>query len=115
MLIKRKHLETSIKVVKNLNNSGQKARLYVIGNGPLLEKYKKKYENENIIFKGRLEKEEIIRVYKDMDIFILPSTTETFGLVYAEAMSQGLPILYTKNEGFDGIFKEGEVRVQYRL
>jgi len=111
MLIKRKHLETSIKVVNKLNKEKTNAKLYVIGNGPLLEKYRKKYESENIIFKGKLNKEEIIKIYEDMNIFILPSTTETFGLVYAEAMSQGLPILYSKNEGFDGIFKEGEVRI----
>jgi glycosyltransferase involved in cell wall biosynthesis len=39
----------------------------------------------------------------------MPSLTETFGLVYAEAMSQGLPVIYTRGQGFDGQFKEGEV------
>ena len=34
----------------------------------------------------------------------MPSLTETFGLVYVEALSQGLPILYTKGEGVDGFF-----------
>ena len=33
------------------------------------------------------------------------SKGETFGLVYVEALSQGLPILYTKNQGIDGTFK----------
>ena len=31
---------------------------------------------------------------------------ETFGLVYIEALSQGLPILYTKNQGIDCTFTE---------
>ena len=39
----------------------------------------------------------------------MPSITETFGLVYAEAMSQGLPLIYTRNQGFDGQFPEGIV------
>lgn len=39
----------------------------------------------------------------------MPSHKETFGLVYAEAMSQGLPIIYTKNQGFDGQFPDGYV------
>ena len=39
----------------------------------------------------------------------MPSKHETFGLVYAEAMSQGLPVIYTKGQGFDGQFPEGEV------
>ena len=37
------------------------------------------------------------------------SIMETFGLVYAEAMSQGLPIIYTKGQGFDEQFDEGKV------
>lgn len=39
----------------------------------------------------------------------MPSKHETFGLVYAEAMSQGLPVIYTRGQGFDGQFPEGEV------
>jgi glycosyltransferase involved in cell wall biosynthesis len=48
-------------------------------------------------------------VYRDADIFIMPSQNETFGLVYIEAMSQGLPIIYTKNDGIDGYFDNGEI------
>ncbi|MCM1113853.1 MAG: glycosyltransferase family 4 protein, partial [Muribaculum sp.] len=43
------------------------------------------------------------------DLFVMPSRTETFGLVYAEAISQGLPVLYTRGQGFDGQFTEGVV------
>ena len=43
------------------------------------------------------------------DIFVMPSIYETFGIVYIEAMSQGLPLIYTRGQGFDGQFKEGEV------
>ena len=34
----------------------------------------------------------------------MPSTSETFGLVYVEALSQGLPIIYAKGQGFDGYY-----------
>ena len=37
------------------------------------------------------------------------SPAETFGMVYLEAMSQGVPVLYTRGQGFDGQFEEGEV------
>ena len=37
-------------------------------------------------------------MYRKSDIFTMPSFHETFGLVYVEAISQGLPIIYTKGE-----------------
>lgn len=57
----------------------------------------------------KLPKEQLIDEYRRADIFVLPSITESFGLVYAEALSQGLPILYTAGQGFDGQFSEGYV------
>ncbi|MBS4534361.1 glycosyltransferase [Clostridium sp. D2Q-14] len=58
---------------------------------------------------GFKTKDEFIRIYRENDIFVLPSINETFGLVYAGAMSQGLPVVYTKDQGFDGQFKDGIV------
>ena len=52
---------------------------------------------------------ELIEEYRKADIFALRSKTESFGIVYAEAISQGLPILYTKGEGFDTQFDDGVV------
>lgn len=60
-------------------------------------------------YHGKQDKEYISSVYSESDIFVMVSKTETFGLVYAEAMSQGLPIIYTKGEGFDNQFENGEV------
>ena len=52
---------------------------------------------------------ELIDVYRNSDIFVMPSIFETFGMVYAEAMSQGLPVIYSKGQGFDQQFSDGEV------
>ncbi|MDP4132471.1 MAG: glycosyltransferase family 4 protein [Bacillota bacterium] len=54
-------------------------------------------------------KEELIELYKNQDIFLMPSKHETFGLSYAEAMTQGLPVIYTRGQGFDKQFPEGTV------
>ncbi len=56
-----------------------------------------------------IPKEELIKIYNSSHIFLMPSLTESFGLVYAEAISQNLPVIYTEKEGFDNVFKEGEV------
>ncbi|WP_181419145.1 glycosyltransferase family 4 protein [Mesotoga sp. TolDC] len=54
-------------------------------------------------------KETLIEYYRSSDIFVMPSIHETFGLVYAEAISQGIPIIYTKGEGFDSQFPDGTI------
>lgn len=53
--------------------------------------------------------EDLLKLYRVSDILVVPSKTETFGLVYVEAMSQGLPLIYTKGQGFDGQFSDGQV------
>lgn len=55
--------------------------------------------------------EELRDFYRTSDIFAMPSFTETFGLVYIEALSQGLPIVYTQNEGIDGVFKDHSIGI----
>jgi len=52
---------------------------------------------------------ELISLVEKHDIFVMPSKAETFGMVYVEAMSRGLPIVYTKNQGIDGYFPDGTV------
>lgn len=56
-----------------------------------------------------MSKDDLKLHYSNSDIFVMPSKYETFGLVYAEAMSQGLPLIYTKGQGFDGYFEDGTV------
>lgn len=56
-------------------------------------------------------KEELIDIYRSADLFVMPSLTETFGLVYVEAMTQGLPIIYSKGQGFDGQYLDKYVGV----
>lgn len=54
-------------------------------------------------------REELLPYYRMADFFVLPSITETFGLVYAEAMTQSLPVIYTRGQGFDRQFEEGVI------
>ncbi len=112
-LDKNKNISTSIKVLNKLNKMGYNATLDIVGNGPQFSKLKKlenkaEYKNKITLY-GFMEKEDIINLYRKNDIFIMPSKYETFGLVYIEAITQGLPVIYTRGQGFDGYFNEGTV------
>lgn len=51
----------------------------------------------------------LISVVDAHDIFVMPSAYETFGMAYVEALSRGLPIIYSKGQGIDGYVSDGEV------
>lgn len=56
-------------------------------------------------FHGEMrDRDGLCTLFRQMHIFTLPSLDETFGLVYIEALTQGLPILYSRGEGVDGFF-----------
>ena len=54
-------------------------------------------------------KEELMTIIRRCDIFAMVSHSETFGLVYAECLTQGLPIIYTLGTGFSDFYPQGYV------
>lgn len=104
-----KNIFTTIKACDILIAKGQKVKLNMIGrlNNKVFQKLILKRDYINYL--GQQSMENVHKHLRESDIFVMPSKHETFGLVYVEAMSQGLPVIYTKNQGFDGNFAEGEV------
>ena len=52
------------------------------------------------------DKEKLANIMHKSAVFVMPSIHETFGLVYLEALSQNLPVIYSKGQGIDGLFDE---------
>ena len=104
-----KNCELTADACKKLISEGYDVEYTVIGK--LIDESLKAVidKNEFITHIPFLKKEELVNYYRRSDIFVMPSFKESFGMVYAEAMSQGLPVIYTKGQGFDGQFEEGVV------
>lgn len=63
--------------------------------------------NPAINFVGQIRgPEKIAEIFHRADLFVMVSHNETFGLVYIEALSQGLPIVYSRGHGIDGFFDQ---------
>lgn len=77
--------------------------LLIVGSGPLekcLHEEVRRRSIQDVVFTGFLNRSEICRAYSVADIFTLLSRErETFGLVVAEAMNFGLPIVVSDRVG----------------
>lgn len=102
-LIKRKNIDKLISAVGEMENF----ELKIIGEGRERKKLEK-LNKKNVVFLGQLSHELVIEEMQKADIFVLPSVNETFGLVYLEAMASGCITVGTRNDGIDGIIKDGE-------
>ena len=103
-----KNVTTTLRTCEILEKEGYHTTLTVVGRISESQ-YENIKENRFVQYYPQSPKEEVIKHYRQNDIFIMPSLKETFGLVYVEAISQGLPIIYSKGQGVDGYFEEGEV------
>lgn len=93
-----------IDVVSIVKKKIPNIKLFLIGDGPMkneLKKYINKLNlNDNVILTGFLSRNEINKYLLNSSLFILPSITESFGLVLIEAMSYGIPcIAFDSSDG----------------
>lgn len=109
--IKRKNTILLQKAVTEIKNEkGSNIHLYLVGGGGSYEQeIIRNCEKDPKLFtylKKVTTRKELIEIYSQCSIFAMPSNNETFGLVYIEALLNGLPILYTKGQGIDGLYEE---------
>ena len=94
----------------SLEYKGKDAELIIGGDGPersYLERLAKELKIETqVIFKGALSRNDVIKEMQNCSVFVLPSRFETFGVVLVEALACGKPVITTRNGGSEGIVNE---------
>ena len=113
-VVKNKNVGATIASVAELKKNNVEVEFHIIGSGDEEKNCRTLSKNMNVekqvFFHGwQNSKEKLKEFYDRADIFVMPSYRETFGTVYVEAMSQGLPLIYTKGQGIDGYFDEGSI------
>ena len=110
---KNKNIQIIIQAVNQLIKQGETLKLQIVGGGgdydAVIRKLASRYTNWIELVDRISDIEKLKSIYRNADIFVMPSKYETFGLVYIEAMSQGMPVIYSKGQGIDGYYPNGEI------
>ncbi len=99
-----------IKVLKDFPELKKKARLILIGEGPLRPKAEQLLADENLqeIVWLPGKRDDIADIMRCLDIFVLPSAAEGISNTILEAMATGLPVIATNVGGNPELVIEGE-------
>lgn len=95
----RKNIATLIRAAKITNQTESDIKYLLVGEGVEGEMLRNLVNqlnlNQIVKFAGRVAEEDLPAYYRTGDIYVLPTLYEGFGIVYAEAMASGLPIIST--------------------
>lgn len=101
----QKNHDILVKAMQYIDN----AILYLAGGGPLRDEIEiliKKYNvSEKIILLGDLERNEIRRLLRSTDVFLIPSKYEGLSNSLIEALSYGLPVVFSNIPSFTNFLK----------
>jgi glycosyltransferase involved in cell wall biosynthesis len=90
-LAAEKNLDLAVRAFRAIQREQPDARFIVVGDGP--ERARIAAANPDIVFAGMRRGDDLARHYASGDLFLFPSTTETFGNVTLEAMACGVPVV----------------------
>ena len=107
---KNKNVATLIEACKMAREQNPRLTLNLVGGGGACEPQIMKQIEQNadwIKFHGPVyDKQKLMQICRENAVFAMISKSETFGLVYLEALTQGLPVIYTDGQGFSGVMPD---------
>ncbi len=104
-LVHEKGLGIFADVIAELKRRGVKHRVLVIGEGPARGWFTERVPEA--VFTGFLSGDDLGRAVASMDVFFMPSVTETFGNVTTEAMAAGVPVVAARATGAIDLVQQG--------
>ena len=103
-----KNIGLLVEIEKNLvqDQGKNQERFFIVGHGGDEAWLRERLRRAE--FTGVLRGEELSRAYANMDLFVFPSHTDTFGNVVLEALASGVPAIVTPDGGPRSIVRDGE-------
>jgi glycosyltransferase involved in cell wall biosynthesis len=100
---KEKDLDVIAAAWQQLRGDG--AALAFVGEGPYQKEFRQSVPEA--VFTGALMGEELAQAFASADLFLFPSTTDTFGNVIIEALASGLPCVVSDQGGPKDLIEPG--------
>jgi len=112
-----KGIDLLIAAFSLLMKEGVRIKLLIIGSGPDETKLQDQANyleiSDRIIFYGVTEWENVIKLMAAIDIFVVPSRFEGFGLTAAEAMAAGKPVIASAIFGLKEVVTDNETGILF--
>jgi len=109
---KFKNLNLLIKAFAEVLKEFPEWELWVVGEGDMVDEYKNLAKElgimEKVHFFGSLGDQELSKIYSKAKLLVLPSSFESFGMVVAEALAFGVPVIVSPNVGAKFLIDEGK-------
>lgn len=111
VISEQKGIDHLLEAIAMWNPPAERFEFRIGGAGPQLKIYRAKAEalglNDRVQWLGEVSRADASLMFRDCHIFVLPSRHETFGVVYAEAIACGKPIIATRCGGPECILNDG--------
>lgn len=100
-LIALKNIPVLLDAVERIRLSNKPVRLLIVGSGPLLGELSEAVRSRDlpVSFAGFVNQRQMPEIYAAADVLVLPSKSETWGLVVNEAFACGLPAIVSNRVG----------------
>jgi glycosyltransferase involved in cell wall biosynthesis len=108
-LVPQKAMHVLIAATPALLEAHPALRVLIVGDGPLRADLEARAARLGVAHAVRFAgyQEDVVSAYAAMDVFVLPSRDEGFGLVFLEAMAVGVPVVGTRVIGSEDAVEDG--------
>lgn len=107
-LIKRKNPSLLVSAFARVLRAIPNAKLVIAGSGRendrLIHQVTRLNMNNSVLMAGQLDRERVAQLMAAADVFVLPSTVESFGLALLEASAVGVPVVCSDTGGVPEVF-----------
>jgi phosphatidylinositol alpha 1,6-mannosyltransferase len=104
-LVREKDLDDLVAMDRLLRQDGVRFRLALVGDGPMRAELEAALPDAH--FAGHQSGVDLARWYASADVFVFPSTTETFGNVVLESLASGVPAVVVDRGGPRDLVEDG--------